>query len=55
VQRRTALVGARRWTVDPYAFGSYSYIAPGSSASHIDALAQPLGRSLYFAGEHTSR
>jgi monoamine oxidase len=43
-----------RWASDPFALGSYSYLAVGSSFEDIDALAAPAGR-LFFAGEATSR
>jgi monoamine oxidase len=43
-----------RWASDPFALGSYSYLAMGSSFEDIDALAAPAGR-LFFAGEATSR
>jgi len=44
-----------RWAADPYAGGSYSYIAVGAASSDNDALAAPVGRRLFFAGEATSR
>lgn len=40
------------WTTDPYALGAYSYVAPGG----LDAsarMAEPVERTLFFAGEHT--
>ncbi|XP_053598133.1 lysine-specific histone demethylase 1A [Microplitis demolitor] len=59
-----------RWRADPWARGSYSYVAVGSSGSDYDLLAapvappappnhpsgapQPLPR-VFFAGEHTIR
>jgi len=52
------------WPEDPYAKGSYSYIAPGQeillTAIHQEqgeftkTLFTPVGRTLYFAGEHAS-
>ena len=30
------------WAADPLTRGSYSYVTPGTSGSHIDALAAPL-------------
>jgi monoamine oxidase len=52
------------WPNDPYAKGSYSYIASGQEnvfTSTVDkngetfkALFSPLNKNLYFAGEHTS-
>ena len=44
-----------RWASDPFAFGSYSYIAAGASPEDYDSLAQPVGEQLFFAGEHTQR
>lgn len=42
------------WSTDPYALGSYSYLAVGSSNDDRDALAAPAG-ALFFAGEACSR
>jgi len=56
-----------RWRADPWARGSYSFVAVGSSGSDYDMLATPVvppsqpGESqntsprLFFAGEHTIR
>lgn len=44
-----------RWDSDPYARGAYSYIPVGSSGEDYDILAEPVGPSLFFAGEHTCR
>lgn len=43
-----------RWAADPYARGSYSYPAVGSSSDDCKALAEPVSTRLYFAGEATS-
>ena len=44
-----------RWQSDPYARGSYSYVAVGSKGSYdYDELGKPEGRVL-FAGEHTCK
>jgi monoamine oxidase len=43
-----------RWAADPYARGSYSYLAVGSSSDDRKALAEPTSARLYFAGEATS-
>lgn len=41
------------WQSDPYARGSYSYVAVGASDKDYVALAEPLsGGRLAFAGEH---
>jgi monoamine oxidase len=52
------------WPNDPYAKGSYSYIAPGQDAlmttmievegERTKTLFAPIDHTLYFAGEHTS-
>jgi len=45
------------WTAEPYVLGSYSFPAPGtrptSGSTQREILAQPVGTSLYFAGEAT--
>jgi len=43
-----------RWGNDPFAFGSYSFVQVGSSGGDYAELAKPLGKTLYFAGEHTN-
>jgi len=40
------------WQQDPYARGAYSYVAVGGHGAR-EALAAPLARTLYFAGEAT--
>jgi monoamine oxidase len=42
------------WGKNPYARGSYSYIAVGGSGRDYDELAWPVGERLFFAGEHTN-
>jgi monoamine oxidase len=44
-----------RWGADPFAFGSYSFLAVGATPEDYDTLAQPVGKRLFFAGEHTQR
>lgn len=44
-----------QWDVDPYARGSYSYLAVGGTPADIETLAEPLGGRLFFAGEATYR
>lgn len=44
-----------RWASDPFARGSYSYNAIGSTPKMRDALAKPLNGKLFFAGEATNR
>ncbi len=43
-----------RWASDPYAFGSYSTLRPGAGKATAEALAEPVGRRIFFAGEATS-
>ena len=45
------------WGRNPYARGSYSYIAVGGSGRDYDELAWPVGVAstrVFFAGEHTN-
>lgn len=42
-----------RWASDPFARGSYSYQALGSTPQMRDVLAAPLYNQLFFAGEAT--
>jgi polyamine oxidase len=44
-----------RWASDAEAGGSYSNMPIGSSPEDFDALAEPVGERLFFAGEATSR
>lgn len=41
------------WWTDPFAHGSYSIAAPGHMAAR-EALAEPVGERLWFAGEATA-
>ncbi len=43
-----------RWAADPFALGSYSYLAVGASSDDRRALAEPVDEQLFFAGEATS-
>ncbi len=47
----------QNWTAEPYVLGSYSYPAlntrPISGTTEREVLAQPVGTTLYFAGEAT--
>jgi monoamine oxidase len=40
------------WQQDPYSLGAYSY-APAGALDCSAAMAQPVERTLFFAGEHT--
>ena len=42
------------WGRNPYARGSYSYVAVGGSGRDYDELAWPVGARVFFAGEHTN-
>lgn len=44
-----------RWASDPFACGSYSYNALGSTPDMRNTLAQPLSNQLFFAGEATNK
>lgn len=41
------------WPVDPYARGAYSFLPPGVRLRDRHTLAEPVGESLFFAGEAT--
>ena len=43
-----------RWGTDQYARGSYSFLAVGSSPDDMEALGEPVGERLMFAGEATN-
>jgi hypothetical protein len=43
-----------RWARDPFARGSYSYVAAGSTPADMQALGAPVGKRLLFAGEATN-
>jgi monoamine oxidase len=42
------------WTLDPYARGSYSFVAVGSTPDDIGELGRPESDGLFFAGEATN-
>jgi monoamine oxidase len=42
-----------RWSQDPFAYGSYSYMAVGSTPEDVEALAAPVEDTVFFAGEAT--
>lgn len=44
-----------RWASDPFARGSYSYNAVGSTPAMRTALAAPLDQRVFFAGEATNK
>lgn len=43
------------WSLDPFAFGSYSYLPVGATPEARSALAEPIAGRIFFAGEATSR
>lgn len=55
--RETTLVESivTRWQVDRYSRGSYSYLGLEATGADYDLLARPIGETLFFAGEATSR
>ena len=52
--RRPTQALVTRWATDPWAQGSYSYLAVGSSPLDRDVLRSDVGDRLFFAGEATS-
>lgn len=44
-----------RWSKDEFAGGAYTYIPVGSSGDDYDLIAAPVGKKVFFAGEHTCR
>ncbi|RVD82834.1 uncharacterized protein DFL_007245 [Arthrobotrys flagrans] len=55
VPDRPEEVFVTKWRKDPFALGSYSYVAPGSTGADYDTIAEPINDQIFFAGEHTSR
>lgn len=43
-----------RWADDPFAWGAYSFLKPGTDSDTLDTLAAPVDGKLFFAGEATS-
>jgi monoamine oxidase len=48
-------IEASTWSRDPYARGSYSYMATGAVPDDILELAKPVADKIFFAGEATCR
>ena len=44
-----------RWGQDHFAHGAYSYLRVGATTDDIDALAEPVDKRLFFAGDATQR
>ncbi|HFQ94408.1 MAG TPA: FAD-binding protein [Anaerolineae bacterium] len=44
-----------RWGLDPYSYGSYSFMPVGVTGEAYDWLAEPVNGRLFFAGEATHR
>jgi monoamine oxidase len=53
IRKRLHCVAVSAWARDPYALGSYSYARVGAADARA-ALAAPVDRRLFFAGEATS-
>jgi monoamine oxidase len=53
--REPSRIERTQWSQDPFARGSYSYVAVGSTPADIETLAEPVGGRLFFAGEATYR
>ncbi|MFT4235337.1 MAG: FAD-dependent oxidoreductase, partial [Microbacterium sp.] len=50
---RPSGVQITHWTDDPFARGSYAYMARGATTGDHDVLATPIGGVLHLAGEAT--
>jgi monoamine oxidase len=48
-------IDATSWSVDPFAKGSYSYMAKDARPADILAMAAPIDNKIFFAGEATCR
>mmetsp|Transcript_1268 Transcript_1268/g.4331 ORF Transcript_1268/g.4331 Transcript_1268/m.4331 type:complete len:1265 (-) Transcript_1268:8775-12569(-) len=48
-------IALTRWKTDPYAMGTYSYVACGATGSDYDTMAKSVNDTLFFAGEATCR
>ena len=46
-------IATSKWGNDPYSRGAYTHIPPGASPADVDALGEPIGGRVLFAGEHT--
>ena len=46
-------VAVTSWANDRYSGGAYTHIPPGANPADADALGEPIGGRLLFAGEHT--
>jgi monoamine oxidase len=54
LRRRLVRAAEHDWNADPFSRGAYSYQAVGGSAAP-ERLAEPVARTLFFAGEATER
>jgi monoamine oxidase len=43
-----------RWAQDPFCRGAYTHVPPGATYDDYEALAEPIGNRLFFAGEATN-
>lgn len=46
-------IARSRWAMDHFSYGAYSFLPVGASAADRNALAEPAGNRLFFAGEAT--
>lgn len=44
-----------KWSCDQFSRGAYSFVGVGATPADIDALAEPVGSRIFFAGEATYR
>jgi monoamine oxidase len=53
--REPSSVIVTRWSSDPYTRGAYSHLPVGATPADLEALATPVDKRLFFAGEATVR
>lgn len=50
-----SMIKVTRWANDAFSHGSYSHLAVGAEGTDYEALSEPVGKALFFAGEATNR